>query len=58
MDALQMTLSRVSNWFQTSVWGPCQPFDLGNEYQTCVEPVTCVPGATNATPDMGVIGSR
>ena len=21
MDALQMTLSRVSNWFQTSVWG-------------------------------------
>ena len=53
-----MTLSRVSNWFQTSVWGPCQPFDLGNEYQICVEPITCVSGATNATPDMGVIGSR
>ena len=55
MDALQMMLSRVSNWLQTFVWVPCQSFDLANEDQIYLEPIMF---ATNAAPDAGTIGSR
>jgi hypothetical protein len=38
----------VSNWFQTPAWGLFQSFDLEKEYQTCLDPITPVSGATHA----------